>query len=228
MKKLTAIAVLMSFAFPLSAQVNFDQGVDVKAFVAEASSAEIALPESKMTGIPTYSSRDCKKVEFKADSPLTSADIKLSSMEMYQDCHNIGYPVGQICTPRPQYYNETTRVIITEPRELKPDQKEVFEVCLWGPFLTIKPVESVYKYKSRVTFDGIYMTPKGLIETAKSVSTGRCTLAMDAGNTCIYRCPEGNYISRPNPFPPIPAPNQWVGPIHTPCAPTAQQTPFGL
>lgn len=228
MKKLTIIVVSMSFAASLSAQVNFDQGVDVRAFAAEASSGEFDIPEAKMTGIPTYSSRDCKKVEFKADSPLTSPDITLKSMEMYQDCHNVGYPAGQICTPRPEYYTETTRVVITEPRQLEPEQKEVFEVCLWGKFLTIRPVEAVYKYKSRVTFDGIYMTPKGPIEIAKAAGAGACTLAMDTGHTCIYRCPDGDYLSKPNPFPPMPAPNPWVGPIHTPCAPTAQQISIGL
>jgi len=71
------------------------------------------------------------------------------------------------------------------------------------------------------------MTPLGPIETAKAAA-GTCTLAMDTGHTCVYRCPDGDYISRPNPFPPIPSPNQWVGPIHTPCAPTAQQIFTGL
>lgn len=226
MKIMIAAVSLLAAASMAQAQVSFEQALDIKSFKQQASAVKIELPETKF-GIPTYSSRDCKTVEFTAESPLTSADISLSAMETYQDCQNMGYPAGQICFPRTEYFRETTRVIVTAPRELKPGQKEVFEVCLWGRFLNLRPVSAVYKYKTKTTFDGIYLTPKGLIEQPKAIS-GTCTLAMDAGNTCIYRCPEGNFISRPNPFPVIPAPNQWVGPIHTPCYPTAEPMPFGL
>ena len=224
MNKMIAVAVVLAAASMAEAQVNFDRGVDLKAFVAQA--ADGKAPEAKFGGIPSYSTQDCKKVEFTAESPLTSPEISLRSMEMYQDCQNFGQPVGQICTPRPEYHSETTRVIVTEARELKPGQKEVFEVCLWGQFLNLRPVSAVYKYKVKPTFDGIYITPKGLIEQAKAA--GSCMLAMDSNNFCTYRCPGGNYISKPNPFPVIPAPNQWIGPIYTPCAPTAQEVTFGL
>lgn len=162
MKKLVAIATLLAAASTASAQVNFDRGVDIKSFSEQAASAEMAVPEARL-GLPTYSSRDCKKVEFTAESPLTSADISLRSMTMYQDCQNFGAPVGQICASRPEYYSEITRVTVTAPRELKPGEKENFEVCLWGRFLTIRPVETVYKYKSKVTFEGVFITPQGLV-----------------------------------------------------------------
>jgi hypothetical protein len=48
---------------------------------------------------------------------------------------------------------------------------------------------------------------------------------MDNGHFCVYQCQDGSFISKPNPFPVIPAPNQWVGPIHTPCAPTIHNLP---
>lgn len=227
MKMMIAVISLLAAASMADAQVNFDQGVELKAFTAQAAAAKVELPESKF-GVPTYSSRDCKKVEFTADSPLTSADISLRSMEMYQDCQNYGYPVGQVCTSRPEYFNETTRVTVTEPRELKPGQKEVFEVCLWGQFLNLRPVSTVYKYKVKTTFDGIFITPQGLIAAQEKAAGGTCKLAMETGYSCVYKCADGNYISRPNPFPVFPSPNPWVGPIHTPCQPFAQQTPFEL
>ena len=226
MKTIIAVVSLLAAASMANAQVNFDQGVDVKTFVRQAASSDIEIPAARY-GIPTYSSRDCKKVEFTAESPLISRDITLKSMEMYQDCQNMGPYVGQICTQHPEYRSETTRVTVTGPRELKPGQKEVFEVCLWGQFLSLSPVSTIYKYKVKTTFDGIFITPKGLIAPAqKGFSEDVCHIAMDTGNTCIYKCADGSYLSKPNPFPVIPSPNPWVGPISTPCRPTVPNTPL--
>lgn len=225
MKKLIAIATLLAAASAASAQVNFDSGVDVKSFSEQAASAEMEIPEARL-GLPTYSSRDCKKVEFTAESPLTSADISLRSMTMYQDCQNFGAPVGQICTNRPEYYREITRVTVTAPRELKPGERENFEVCLWGRFLTIRPVETVYKYKSKVTFEGIFLTPQGLVAPkaeTRAAASGFCRLAMDTHYSCVYRCGDGSYVTEQKPFPDMPAPNQWVGPITNHCRPGIAQ-----
>lgn len=222
MKTMIALVCLMAAANAGAFEL---QGVDAKAVKAGASAELPGVPDSRF-GLPTYSSRDCRKVEFTADSPLTSADISLRSMTMYQDCQNFGQPVGQICTNRPEYYNETTRVTVTEPRELQPGQKEVFEVCLWGQFLQIRPVETVYKYKSKVTFEGIYITPQGLIAPkaeTRAAAAGFCALAMDSQYSCIYRCADGQYVTQQKPFPNIPAPNPWVGPINYPCRPGIPQ-----
>lgn len=221
MKKILAVVTLLAAASVANAQVNFDQGVDLESFKEQAASAKVEIPEARF-GMPTYSSQDCKKVEFTAASPLTSADISLRSMTMYQDCQNFGTPVGQICTNRPEYYSETTRVTVTEPRELQPGQKEVFEVCLWGQFLQIRPVETVYKYKSKVTFYGIFITPSGLVTPkaeAKAAANDFCRLAMDTQYSCIYRCNDGKYVTQQKPFPDMPSPNPWVGPITHPCRP---------
>lgn len=202
------------------------QKVGASTIKAQSSAAELpGVPESRF-GIPTYSSRDCKKVEFTAESPLTSAEISLRAYETYEDCQNMGYPAGQICFPRTENFSETTRVTVTEPRELKAGQKEVFEVCLWGRFLQIRPVETVYKYKSKVTFDGIFLTPQGLIAPkaeTRAAASGFCALAMDTQYSCVYRCADGKYVTKLKPFPNMPAPNPWVGPINYPCRPGIPQ-----
>lgn len=227
MKKIiTAVVATLAVAVSASAQVNFDKGVNVKSAVEQAVAAPIQLPEVKM-GIPSYTTNDCKKVEFTAESPLTSPEISLRSMEMYQDCQNFGAPVGQICTPRPEYNNATTKVVITEPRVLQPGQKEVFEVCLNGPFLNLRPVSTVYKYSVKQDYEGFKLTPQAARSADKSASQADvCKLVMSASNTCTYQCKDGSYISRPNPFPGYPAPNPYVGPIPAgPCAPSISDIP---
>ena len=52
----------------------------------------------------------------------------------------------------------------------------------------------------------------------------RCRLSFDMGRTCEYRCADGKTFTNFNPFPPV-TPNQWVGPIYTPC-PAYALNPF--
>ena len=215
-KKLIIALACFGFVAGANAAVNFDQGADVKSFIKEAAASDIRLPEAKFPQI-TNITRDCKKITFGAADPLTSPEVKLTSREDSQDCQNMGYPVGQICFPNSRVYNENVKVIITAPRELKPDQKEVFEVCLWGSFLSLKQVSPAYKYSVRQLLSNFELTPPSALRSAAPADV--CNLVMD-GNTCVYRCKDGSYVSRPNPFPFIPAPNPWVGPISTPCRPS--------
>ncbi len=213
-KKLIIALACFGFAAGANAAVNFDQGVDVKSAVKEAVSSDVKLPEAKF-GQLIGLTRDCKKITFGAADPLTSPEVALTSRETTQDCQNMGYPVGQICFPSTRYYNENVKVVITAPRELKPEQKEVFEVCLWGSFLSLKQVSPAYKYAVRQVLSTFELTPPAAVKSAAPADV--CNLVMD-GNTCVYKCKDGSYVSRPNPFPYIPAPNPWVGPISTPCA----------
>jgi hypothetical protein len=225
MKKIiAAVAMVSAITVSAGAAIDFDKGVDVKSAVEQAQAAASRLPEVKM-GIPSYTVPDCRKVEFTAESPLVSADIRLRSLEMYQNCQNFGAPVGQACTPDPEYNNAVTRLTITAPRELKAGQKEVFEVCLTGPFLNLRPVSTVYKYAVKQDYDGFKLAPQGLIAAEKGLAGAVCRIAMDDGRTCVYKCGDGSFISRPNPFPGIPSPNQYVGPIYTPCVPTMNDIP---
>ena len=196
-----AAVMALSAGQPASAGVSFDQGVDVGSFIKEAAASEVKAPEAKSAFL-TDITRDCKKVTFTQADPLVSAEVPLRSTETGQDCINYGYPVGQICTPIFRDYKANAQIVITAPRELKPGQKEVFEVCLWGSFLDMRPVSTVYKYSVNRVLDVFQLTPRGLAqtETAKSAEE-LCTLAMDTANSCIYQCKDGSFLSKPNPFP---------------------------
>lgn len=224
MKIIATVVTLLSLSQFAAAGVNFDQAIDVQAAIKAAKSAEMSIPEAKY-GIPVFSTRDCKKITFTETSPLASPEVKLESREEFQDCQNFGYPVGQICTPRFEYYRENAQIVITEPRLLVPDQTETFEVCLWGPFLNLKQVTPAYKYTVNRVLNVFRLTPQAVPAAKAAPAQEFCRLVMD-GNFCVYQCQDGSYISKPNPFPAIPAPNPWVGPIVTPCRPTVPFTPL--
>ncbi|MCX5786210.1 MAG: hypothetical protein NTX59_11035 [Elusimicrobia bacterium] len=225
--KLIIGLVCLGFVASANAAVNFDQGVDVKSVIQQAKTSDTVIPAAKF-GMPVYISRDCKNITFGPSDPLTSAVVPLSSREEDQDCQNMGPYVGQICTPSFQNYSADAQIVVTEPRVLQPGQKEVFEVCLWGSFLSMKPVTTVYKYSVNRVLDVFQITPKGPIQAAAKAAPAQdvCQLAMDDGHFCTYRCKDGSYISNPNPFPTIPSPSPWVGPISTPCRPTVPNTPL--
>ncbi|MCX5784221.1 MAG: hypothetical protein NTX59_00875 [Elusimicrobia bacterium] len=197
---LLAVMVL-SAGQSASAGVNFDQGVDVGSFIKEAAASDIKAPEAR-SAFPTDITRDCKKVTFTQADPLASAEIPLLSRETGQDCINYGYPVGQICTPIFKDYTANAKIVITAPRELKPGQKEVFEVCLWGSFLDMRPVSTVYKYSVNRVLNVFQITPQGTVQAGNAKSAEElCMLAMDTANSCIYQCKDGSFLSKPNPFP---------------------------
>jgi len=222
------VAVLAAASANASAQVDFDRGLSVNDFAAQAVTAAPQLPEAKAAGIPSYTVPDCKKAEFTAGGAL-EASLELRSLEMYQDCQNFGAPVGQICTPRPEYHSALAKVTLNQAPALLPGQKEKFEVCLNGPFLSLRQdKKNAYTYEVKRQLDAFLLTPqaadKGFFWHHEQPADA-CTITVDNGYYCVYRCKDGSFLSKPNPFPVIPSPNQWVGPIYTPCAPAISNLP---
>ncbi len=196
----TAAALLLSSGQFASAEVNFGK-VDVGSFIKEAAASKVSAPAAAAKGI-TDITRDCKKVTFGPEDPLASAVVPLRSRETGYETINWGNPVGPTTIPTFKDHRAQAQIVVTAPRELKPGQKEVFEVCLWGDFLDMRPVSTVYKYSVNRVLDVFQITPKGQVqaETAKSAEE-QCLLAMDTPNSCIYQCNDGSFLSKPNPFP---------------------------
>jgi len=220
MKLIISVVMLLSLGQFASAEVNFDQGVDVQKIIKEAPVSDIKAPEAKFI-VPSYSFRDCEKITFTETSPLTSPTVRLASTEMYQDCQNTGYPPGQICFPHSNVYKEDVRIVITEPRTLKPGQTEVFEVCLWGEFLSMKQITPAYNYRVDRVLSEFRLTPQLKAADAKAGRQDYCSLVIDTINSCSYQCKDGSWINRPNPFPSTPS---WI-PFHG-CPPSVPNTPL--
>lgn len=188
---------------------------------AQETQAEVKLPEAKFGQLMDLT-RDCKKITFGAADALVSPEVSLVSRETTQDCQNMGYPVGQICFPNTRYYRENVKVALTEPRVLQPDQKEVFEVCLWGSFLSLKQVSPAYTYAVRQVPGAFELTP--VVNAVKAAAQDVCKLAMDTDFFCIYRCNDGSFISKPQSFGPPPFPGM-ESPLHG-CSLSVPNTPL--
>ena len=159
-------AVLVSFAGTSGAQVNFDQGVDLKGAIDQAVSAPVQLPEAKGQRFSHYT-RDCSRFTFDATgAEATSEKVSLSSTEYVEVCHHTGGGIhgeggGPVCFERPGMTWRQAAQVHIAARTLLPWERETFEVCMEGPWMNLSVVDAAYKYS--VTKAGDYDTLFNLV-----------------------------------------------------------------
>lgn len=160
MKKIVMAVIAVAISSGVANALELEKmGAKDVVKLAQETQVEVKTPEAKFGQLLDIT-RDCKKITFGAADALISPEVSLVSRETTQDCQNMGYPAGQICFPSTRYYRETMKLVITAPRVLQPDQKEVFEVCLWGSFLSLKQVSPAYKYSVREVPGAFELTPQ--------------------------------------------------------------------
>jgi hypothetical protein len=104
---------------------------------------------------------DCVDVSFNAADPASSERFMLRSQEWVYECVPAGDPRrgGRQCWERPGFsYSRLVRVERTEVKPLLPWERDVFRVCLQGPWLDSRAVSTAYKY--RLVDDGRHGTTK--------------------------------------------------------------------
>lgn len=137
--------------------VNFDQGVDAAAIVAQAKTAAAAAAAEAPVAVDAASiggrrsMPDCVTVSFGADDPAVSPTFSLNSQEWIEECYQTGDPRhggGRQCYERPgMSYHELASVTIRDRKALLPWERDSFRVCLDGPWLSIRELETAYDYK---------------------------------------------------------------------------------
>lgn len=162
-------AVLVSFAGTSGAQVNFDQGADLKSVIDQAVSAPVQLPEAKGQRFSHYT-RDCSRFTFDATgAEATSEKVSLSSTEYVEVCHNTGgnpqYGGGPVCFERPGMTWRQAAQVHIAARTLLPWEKESFQVCMEGPWMRLSVLDAAYKYSVGKTGD--YDTLFNLVPQSK-------------------------------------------------------------
>jgi hypothetical protein len=208
--KTIASLIFLCLASSAGAAVNFDQGVDVGSLIQQAASSDIKVPEVRFPTM-TDVTKDCKRVTFRRNDPLVSPAVTLTSITSFENCTNMGFPAGMVCTHYTMPHSENVKITVMAPRELKPDQKEVFEVCLWGETLSLRPVTTVYTYTVNRVLSNLELTPAvhsapGVAKEFKAAGKDSCMLVTDTDYSCVYRCNDGTYIANSNPFGPAPFP----------------------
>lgn len=171
-KTIFAALVLTGFIAAADAQVNFDQGVNMKEVVSRAVNADPALPAAPAPKIGHYS-RDCARFSFgPGDKELVSEKVYLRSTEyetvchtqMVQQCHTVMVPgpnntqvaqqqchmaPQQYCYERPGMTWSQYGQIKVEARKLLPWERESFELCMQGPWMDLYVNAAAYKYAAR-------------------------------------------------------------------------------
>lgn len=173
--KTTRLALALAaslIAAPVLAEtpaVNFDQGVDVSAILKQAKEAVKA--DKTVVEAGYYGGRrtveDCVAVSFGANDPAVSPTFSLRSQEYIEECYQTGDPRrggGRQCYERVSHtYHELASVTIRDRQALLPWERDTFRVCLDGPWLSIRSIETAYDYKvvSGGNYNGAYILAPG-------------------------------------------------------------------
>jgi hypothetical protein len=155
-KVLFAALVTTGLIAAASAQVDFDQGVDVKEVVSQAVSADLAIPAAP-AGVRGSYSRDCARFSFgPSDEEILTQKVYLRSTEYETVCHTVMVPgpngtqvPQQNCYERPGMTWHQYGQIKMNPRKLFPWERESFEICLQGPWLDLYANAAAYKYSAK-------------------------------------------------------------------------------
>ncbi len=158
MTRLTlALAASLAATTAAASEVNFDQGVDASAILAQAKKAaateKVSVPAGRdvQTNYYRRTTPDCVTVTFDPKDPASSQYFHLRSTEYVEECVQTGDPRhggGRQCWERPGHtYSETARVTLRDRQELLPWEFDQFRVCLDGPWLDIRAVETAYEYR---------------------------------------------------------------------------------
>ncbi|MBI5245772.1 MAG: hypothetical protein HY923_01215 [Elusimicrobia bacterium] len=165
-----AATLIAAPVFAESPAVNFDQAVDVSALLKDAKAAAkkdktVVQSDYYPGGRRTVS--DCVSVSFGANDPASSPSFDLRSTEYVEECYNTGDPRhggGRQCYERVGYtYHERASVTIRDRQALLPWERDTFRVCLDGPWLDIRALETAYDYRliSGGSRDGNYLLAPG-------------------------------------------------------------------
>jgi hypothetical protein len=157
------IAILVCFGIisltgNLSAEVNFDQVVDIKSELkAVSEDLNVPVPQPNKYPVHSYYTTDCARFSFgPSDNEITSEKVWLFSTEYVQECYMVPVhgPNGQVhyverCYERPGMTYRQAGQINIKPRKLFPWERESFEICLRGPWMNLYIDEAAYKYTVR-------------------------------------------------------------------------------
>lgn len=136
-----------------AAEIKFDQGLDLKQFIASAGEAELpapALPSRSHNG-HIHFTRDCAPLTLgPGEGPVGSEKAELTSQRYIEECKPL--PAGdsgliiEHCYNRPLEEWTRTAKLLAAPRQLPPGKKETFQVCLEGEKLELTPVSVFNNY----------------------------------------------------------------------------------
>lgn len=162
---------ILGLTINIGAEVNFDQGTDMKSVMEEINNSSTDIPVVKYPGEPYYGepyydgsyyhrpyhgghryyTRDCARWTFgPSDNELMSERVRLHSQEYVEECYYTpSGPNGQLvehCYDRPGASWRQSAQIQIKPRKLLAWEQETFEVCLEGPWMDLYQREVAYKY----------------------------------------------------------------------------------
>lgn len=144
-----AVSVAAAHAAP---SVDFDKGVDAKAFLSAAkTAAKEDKTDLKAAANKSRAERDCARFTFTPEGPTVSDSVWLRSTEYEEQCHQTGDPRhggGRQCHEVPRWtHRERVQLELRNRQDLFPWENEIFEVCLEGRWLDLRSIRVAHDYR---------------------------------------------------------------------------------
>lgn len=109
--------------------------------------------------------RDCAILAFEPNGPSRSEAVWLRSTEWIEECHWRGNPRDgghYDCWERPgPTYRRQVQAEIAGRQPTLPWERETFEACLEGPWLSFYKISPAYEYQVRETSEGYWVLTPG-------------------------------------------------------------------
>ncbi len=147
-----AILAVVAAAAPVLAgpKIGFDQGIDVKEVLSDIKESPKPVAQTHdWQGRPLYrrSERDCANISFSPDDPLRSERVELESREYEERCHPSGPHGDRRCHDEwVRTERRNVRVEISGRGAMLPWERDVFEVCLDGQWLSARVIDASHQY----------------------------------------------------------------------------------
>jgi len=130
---------------------DFARALDLKSFIEAARELQPPAPPPNSHNGHKYFSKDCVRIELgEGEGPVQSARTALTTQEFTEVCTPVPAPdtglLVEHCFHKPGPAWTRTVTLLARPRQLPAGAKEVFEVCLEGKKLQLKPVSVSHEY----------------------------------------------------------------------------------
>lgn len=148
-KCLSAAVLGAAFALPVAAEgpaIDFDRGTDLGAVIESARAAGAPEWSSLNLGSSLNITRDCKLIAFKAEDPLVSQPVQLTSYVHHKVCAE--YQGQTLCHDELlRTEKRNVSVALLGKRTALPWERDVFNICLKDTALTAEVIEASHRYK---------------------------------------------------------------------------------
>ena len=149
MKKILAVVLCLGFTSYAAAEIDFNRAVDIEEAMESSSDYGFNIPDAKWRGNSWYTEQcNFYHVDRSVDTEYNFEERSFSSQEWVQECYtDYAFETGTHCSDIPgRSWNLKGQLILKPTINIYPWEKEIIKICIHGPKLDLRLVDTAYKY----------------------------------------------------------------------------------